>query len=98
MCFKSFARGGSWSPFLYITFTWFAITYINIKPCAHRVLPTSDKGEPAIARAEAKVTNASSFNKPVVVAKKSPVPFIPKTIEVSVDGGTAAIQLSLIHI
>ena len=72
-----------------------ASTIIDIKPYAYRGVLASDKVEPIVARAEAKVTNASSFNKPVVVAKKSPVPFTPKTIEVSVDSGTAALQNAL---
>ena len=53
------------------------------------------KDELITEKSNSKTSNISTFNKPVVVPKKPQSPFVPKQIEVSIDGGSAAIQNAL---
>ena len=53
------------------------------------------KDELITEKSKSKPSNISTFNKPVVVPKKPQSPFVPKQIEVSIDGGSAAIQNAL---
>ena len=58
-------------------------------------MSTSDKENQRYGPNQTQEPNAAPLSKPVVLPRKNAPPFVPKQIEVSVDGGLSAMQNAL---